>query len=228
MTTSDSVTAPVNVLAQDAMGPTWDQLLSQCRFVNDGPRSFTIRYGSSTQSIDDEVKFLHFAMDDVRALFTDGKGNIFPANAGVIDADIIAVYRDEPLDNALPEEQAIIEELRIRGRPILAERLLAMLSEMEEDEPPIRIVSLKDLARYILEYRDFADPSVSPGGDGIVHAEWSIEGNGLVVIGFLGQQEIVFVAQADACSNREKLSVSVRGIAHDVLKEHGHLVPSRR
>ena len=127
------------------------------------------------------------------------------------------------------EYREVVKLLRDNGRPILARKLITMLRNVSEDpdEPTISIISLRDMARLLVEREEFADPFIGPDRRGIIHAQWRITGNGILVMSFLGYGEILLVAQADENSDGEVLDISARGLEQNILEEFGHLVPCR-
>ena len=142
---------------------------------------------------------------------------------------LVIVDFGEP-DAEFPEDrQGTVQFLRENGRPVLADKLFAMLRNVDEDPdgPTVNLVSLRDMARVLAEYGSFADPSISPDRYGTIHAQWRIVGNGLLVISFLGYAEILLTAQADETTESEELDISRRGWAPDILEEYARLVPTR-
>ena len=104
-----------------------------------------------------------------------------------------------------------------------------MLQDAEDDPdaPQVTLVSLQDMARILTEHGDFADPVVSLDRRGLIHGQWRIDGNGFLVVSFLGHDEIVLIAQADECPSSGALDISDRGAVLEILGRHGHLVPSQ-
>ena len=125
------------------------------------------------------------------------------------------------------DHQEAVEYLRANGRPILADKLVSMLQNIGEDpdEPDVNIISLRDMARCLVEHRDFADPSIGPDRYSMVYAQWRIMGDGVLVVSFLGNAEILLVAQADrdGCP----VDVSEQGRLQDIFKGYEYLVPRR-
>ena len=119
--------------------------------------------------------------------------------------------------------------LRANGRPILGDKLAAMLQEGEEDpgEITISMASLKDMARFLVEHGGVADPSVGPDGYGVMHAQWRLPGQGLLVMSFLGYGVILLTARANGSPDQERLRISKRVRAQEIMREYGHLVPLR-
>ena len=119
--------------------------------------------------------------------------------------------------------------LRANGRPILADKLVAMLQEAEEDpdEVTISMASLKDMARFLVEHGGFADPSIGPDGYGVMHAQWRLPGHGLLAMSFLGYGLVLLTARVNESPGQERLRISKRVRAQDILRECGHLVPLR-
>ena len=142
---------------------------------------------------------------------------------------LLMIDFEEP-ENEFPKDHLeAIRFLRNNGRPVLANRLVAMLRDAEEDpdEAEIGIVSLRDMARLMVERQGFADPSIGSDDLGDVYAQWRTAGNGVLVINFLGYGAVLITAQADETAEREKLDISERGETRDILRKHGRLVPSR-
>ena len=119
--------------------------------------------------------------------------------------------------------------LRANGRPILADNLGTMLQEAEEDpgEFTVSMASLKDMARFLVEHGGVADPSVGPDGYGVMHAQWRLSGHGLLVVSFLGYGVVLLTARANERPGQERLRISKRVRAQEILREYGHLVPLR-
>jgi hypothetical protein len=142
-------------------------------------------------------------------------------------SNIVLVDFGEPITDFPADHQETVEYLRANGRPILADKLVTMLQNIDEDpdEPEVNIVSLQDMARCLVERGDFADPSIGPDRYSMVYAQWRIMGDGVLVVSFLGDDEILLVAQADR--NGCPVDVSKRGRLQDILKEYECLVPRR-
>ena len=140
---------------------------------------------------------------------------------------LVMVDFGEPEAEFPKDHVETVRFLRANGRLILANKLVTMLQDVEEDPDGIavNIVSLRDMARLIVERKDFADPSISPDRLGVVHAQWRIVRDGLLVMSFLGYGEVLLIAQADESPDQEELDVSERGQTQDILRKHGHLVP---
>ena len=142
---------------------------------------------------------------------------------------VIFVDFGEPTTEFPEEQEEVVNFLRANGRPILAGKLLTMLQDVMEDpdEPAISIVSLRDMARLLVKYDNFSDPSIGPDRLGIIHAQWRIVGNGVLVMSFLGHDEILLIAQADANPDSKALDIARRGPKQEILQEFGDLVPCR-
>ena len=148
---------------------------------------------------------------------------------GEDSAALIVVDFGEPTDDFPLDAQDAVRFLRANGRSVVAEKLVSMLENVKEDPDASSpdIVSLRDLARFLVENQDFSDPFIGPDRRDIVHAQWRFIGNGVLVISFLGYGEILLVAQADETPVSEALDVSKRGPKREILKEFGYLVPRR-
>ena len=135
----------------------------------------------------------------------------------------------EPLGEFPDEYQATVNQMRENGRPVLADQLIEMLEDQEPDEAKISLVSLREMARLLVEQMDFDDPSIGADRHGLVHAQWTIAGNGILIWGFLEDKRILMVAQADESSIApDGLDINERLPAEKVLDTYGHLVPRRR
>jgi hypothetical protein len=135
----------------------------------------------------------------------------------------------EPVDAFPSDQQEVVEHLRANGRPVLASKLDTMLQDVKDDpnEPEINFIPLRDMAQLLVEQARFADPFVCPDGRGAVHAHWKIDGNGALFWGFLGNERILVVAQADATQERGALDISTIGDKKAILEEFQYLVPLR-
>ena len=136
----------------------------------------------------------------------------------------------EPASEFPKEQRRIIDLLRNNGREILAEKLITMLRDVQEDpdEPEVNVVSLQQMAQFFVEQKDFADPFIGPDSRGIVHAEWRIFGNGVLVMVFPDDGVVLLVAQTDETPVSKKLDICVRKPTPEVLEEFGYLVPRRQ
>ena len=143
--------------------------------------------------------------------------------------NVLVVDFGEPLSEFPDEYQATVNHLRENGRPVLADQLIEMLEDQEPDEAKISLVSLREMARLLVEQRDFDDPLIGADRRGLVHAQWTIAGNGILIWGFLEDRRILMVAQADESSIApEGLDINERLPAEKVLDTYGYLVPRRR
>ena len=139
--------------------------------------------------------------------------------------DLFIVDFGEPESEFPEEHRAVVNLLRNRGRHIFADRLIDMLQDVRDDpDATINIISLRDMARFLVKH-DFKDPAVGPDRRGIVHAQWRISGNGILIMGFLGDGDILLVAQADETPDSEELDISTRRPEPEILEEYRHLVP---
>ena len=179
-------------------------------------------YNVFAAAIDDDVEFIYFQ---------------YGSNA---DTWVLTDF-GEPTNGFPEEQQEVVDWLRNKGRPVLSDKVVTMLKDVQEepDGPQVNIVSLKQMAEFLVEQKDFADPSIGPDRHGIVYAQWRIIGNGVLVIRFPGDEKILLIAQADAmphhghegASNIDcqaadvKLDICTEGPMPEVLKEHAHLVP---
>jgi hypothetical protein len=174
----------------------------------------------------DQMAICHFVVR-VPAVATDYAIKIFQYG-GDTDA-LILVDFDEPEDEFPKDHLETVRFLRGNGRRILADKLVTLLHEAQEDpdEVRIKIASLRDMAQLLVEQGRFADPSIGPDGWGVIHAQWRITGNGLLVMSFLGYGEVLLTARANKSPSQDRLRISQRMRAQDILREYGHLVPLR-
>ena len=143
--------------------------------------------------------------------------------------NILMMDFGETLNEFPDEHQSTVEYLWINGRPVLAGQLIEMLDDQEPDEAKINLVSLGEMARLLVEQGDFDDPLIGADRRGLVHAQWTIAGNGILIWGFLEDKRILMVAQADESSIApDGLDINERLPAEKVLDTYGHLVPRRR
>jgi hypothetical protein len=125
------------------------------------------------------------------------------------------------------EYQKVIAKLRNGGREILAEELIDILRNCQNDleEPEIKLFSLQSMARFLVLHRDFEDPIIGPDPTGLMQVEWHIDGEGLLVMAFLEHDMIHCIAQANETPNRQALNSSVFLTEEQALKDFGYLVP---
>ena len=142
---------------------------------------------------------------------------------------LIVVDFGEPVTEFPEDQQGVVQSLRDNGRQVLADKLFAMLRNVADDPdgPTVNFASMRDMAGLLAEYGRFSDPSISPDRYGIIHGQWRIVGDGLLVISFLGQGEILLTAQADETTESAELDISQRGWAPEIMGTFGHLVPIR-
>ena len=132
-------------------------------------------------------------------------------------------------ETEFPEDYlGAIRYLRSNGRPALADELVELLREVEEDptEATASIVSLRDMARFMVEHQEFADPSIGPDRLGVVHTQWNLTSGGLLAISFLGQEVVFLIAKVREGLGQGR-NIDERGRISNILKKHGHLVPLR-
>ena len=142
---------------------------------------------------------------------------------------VILVDLEEAEPEFDEEYEQVINELRRGGREILAEELVEMLRNSQEDpeETEIKLFSLQGMARFLIEQEKFENPIVGAGPIGIMQAEWHIVGDGLLVMAFLEDNQIHCVVQTDDDSQGEMLYRSVQLSKNEALEEFGYLVPLR-
>ena len=129
-----------------------------------------------------------------------------------------------------PEDyQPVITYLRESGRLTLVDRLIETLKSLSEDDdaPMFLLVSLQDLTRIIVE-QGFDDTFIGPDSQGVAYAQWAIPGDGLLVLGCPGDNQIILVAQSEPADDHEALDISISGREPEVLERYSPLVPAYR
>ena len=146
-----------------------------------------------------------------------------------VDVEPIDVWPPVNMTEEDSGYQQVVEDLRNAGRELLASEVLDMLraSEEDPDETTIQLFSLQAMARFLIEHGNFDDPIAGPDPHGIMQIEWHIDGNGLLVMAFLRDDQVRCVAQADACPSTDKLNISVQLSEDQAAMKVGHLVPLR-
>jgi hypothetical protein len=128
-----------------------------------------------------------------------------------------------------PKYQQVIDDLRNTNRELLAQELIEMLQNSQEDpeEADIQLNSLQAMARFLVKHREFEDPVSGPDPRGTMQIEWHIAGNGLLVMAFVENDRIHCVVQADATPQRGEINRNERLKEREVIEAFGHLVPLR-
>ena len=192
-------------LSNSATTEMWEHY---SRMPYGGAQKVGLVFTLQSDTVDHEVKFLRY-----------GEG---------WDTWVVVDF-GEPVSEFPKEQQEVINLLRSNGRPVLSEKLVTMLRDVQEDPdgPKINIVSLRQMTQLFIEHQDFADPFIGPDSRGIVYAQWRIVGDGVLIIRFPDDERILLVAQADKTSDSKELDISIRRPKSEVLEEYGHLVPLR-
>ena len=161
---------------------------------------------------------------------TESKFYLFSTDSGT-DTILMDIPEAEGASDSEPDEyHQVIEQLRTRGREIVAEDLVELLHNIQEDpedDVEIQLHSLQSMARFLIEHGGFADPLAGPDPEGLMQIEWRIFGDGLLVMAFLEDEYIHCVAQAESPASTSLLDVSVELPMEQVAKEYGYLVPRR-
>ena len=135
------------------------------------------------------------------------------------------------LETPLMRLHQIVSYLHDHGRKTLAGKLVRLVEDLPEDPETANIIinrtSLREMAMLLVEQGHFADPSIAVSQDGLMHAQWRIDGNGVIVWGFMGNGEILAVVQADTTPNHPPLNIAEQRLQGEILKEFGYLVPHR-
>ena len=156
----------------------------------------------------------------------------FPTDSGTQPSFIFVGYPEpgEMSDHELSRYGVIVEQLRSRGRSIVADELIELLHDIQEDpddDVELQMYSLHAMARFLIQNNEFADPLVGPDPDGLMQAEWRIFGDGLLVMAFLEDYNVHCVAQAEPSNSDDILNVSVELPMEQAAKEYGYLIPLR-
>jgi hypothetical protein len=101
----------------------------------------------------------------------------------------------------------VLKVLRVFGHEHTAEHIQQYLEDrdLDLDEPPVVIESLRSLAAFIIQEQGLLSPSVGTDPQGLIEAEWHLrdngnpdsmwgKGNGIVSMKFLESGIIQFVA----------------------------------
>lgn len=139
----------------------------------------------------------------------------------------VIVDFNEPLEEFFLDYQGAVSYLQKNGRPVAARQLLDILVDQEPEDEPIRITSLREMAWLLVDEPDFADPFIGADRRGLMHAQWRIAGNGVIVWGFFERGENLLVIRADKVPSRPALKVSTRSTKTKILDQYGNLVPRR-
>ena len=123
----------------------------------------------------------------------------------------------------------VVGQLREVGREIVASQLKEILEASLEDpeEPEVRLFSLRSMAHFLTLDSNFKDPILGPDSHGIMQLEWYIDGNGLLVMAFLEDNEVHFIVQADETPDRGSLDYNIQKPMDFIVEEYSHLVPVR-
>lgn len=169
--------------------------------------SYPCRQGRLYFGFGRTVRFLRYNLDSSTAILIDDKV--------------------EPEPEFGREYQQVIDDLRNKGREILAGDLIEILQSVEEDPdaPEIKMFSLRAMARFLIKHREFDAPIIGPDPMGIMQVEWHIIGDGLLVMVFVDDDCIHCVAQADATDCSDALNRSVQLTESQAIEEFRHLVP---
>ena len=127
------------------------------------------------------------------------------------------------------EYSRVVTALRACGREIPAAKVVAKLQSAAErpEEPEIKLYSLQEMARFLLRHKDYACPLVGTDPYGIIQVEWRFDGNGLLVVAFLGNGDVHCVALSDATPSRDEMNESVQLSTEAVAETFGELIPKK-
>ena len=102
--------------------------------------------------------------------------------------------------------------LRWFGKPIVADRIeeLLAIGEEEQDEPHISIESLRNFVRLLMAEGKLIEPNIGVTPNGLLQAQWSTSGNGVVAAEFLASG-LVQVTAISAPAKRDVKRQVVRG-----------------
>ena len=123
------------------------------------------------------------------------------------------------------EERETIEQLRTGGRELFAEEVEeTLLTSKQPDEDPVQLVSLQEMAKFLVRNRRVKDPLAGPSPTGIMQLEWEILGDGLLVIAFVERRRVHLVAQAEP-PKQPAIRLSEYLTQDEVMTGYGHLIP---
>ena len=146
--------------------------------------------GSIDSSADDPATRLANLITAAGQLGTACRGGGVDSSTDVSDTRlvnrIIAATRHDDIIKVLPL-------LRLRA---IADRLdyLHKLTCDDPNEPPIVLASLREFALFFVGEPQLDEPEIGIGPDGLLHAEWSPQGGGVVAMKFLPAGLIQFAA----------------------------------
>ena len=132
-------------------------------------------------------------------------------------------------DEKSAEYLRVINVLRASGREIPAAKVTAKLQsgEGDPDRAGVKLYSLQEMARFLLRHKGYASPIVGTDPHGIVQVEWRFDGNGLLVVAFLGDGQVHCVALSDATATREEMNESVQLSTDAAVEIFGELIPEK-
>ena len=132
-------------------------------------------------------------------------------------------------DEKSAEYLRVIDVLRASGREIPAAKVTAKLQsgEGDPDRAGVKLYSLQEMARFLLRHKGYASPIVGTDPHGIVQVEWRFDGNGLLVVAFLGDGQVHCVALSDATATREEMNESVQLSTDAAVETFGELIPEK-
>ena len=141
----------------------------------------------------------------------------------------LVVDSGEPLDEFPDEYQETVKHLREHGRPLLADQLIEMLEDQEPGGATINLISLREMVHLLVRQKEFDDPSIGADQRGLVHAQWAIAGNGILIWGFLEDKRVLVVAQADDSPDTlGGLDINKRLPSERAVADYGRLIPLRQ
>ena len=98
------------------------------------------------------------------------------------------------------------------GKTVVADRIeeLLAIAEEDQDEPHMSIDSLRNLGRLLIAEQELTEPDIGVTPNGLVQAQWSTPGNGVVAMEFLVSGLVRFAA-ISAPAKRGVKRKAVRG-----------------
>jgi hypothetical protein len=123
--------------------------------------------------------------------------------------------------------QSIIEILRANGREVSAAKIRTKIRNAAKPSDEIRLYSLQEMASFLLKHKEYICPLVGTDPVGTIQVEWRFDGNGLLVIAFLGQGQVYCVALSDATDGRGEICKSIQLSTDEAVETFGDLIPKR-
>ena len=166
--------------------------------------------------------------DDLEEIESKRRRRLVTLPAGRSRASSEHVVRDD-IPVLYEEYHSVVETLRSSGREISADKVAAKIQSAAEnpDEPEVNLSSLQEMAEFLTKHEEYASPVVGTDPQGIMQVEWRFDGNGLLVVAFLGEGTAHCVALSDATPERSEMNESVQLNTDAVAETFGELIPKK-